>query len=129
MALFRTGGGGGMPELTSVTALVDSSAATGSKKVSWTGSAKKLYLVLQLYVSNSTTGGYTSFGNNDTMSNIAWSRRISKAQNNSNSAYHAHRILLCKPTADGTCSITFTGTTSYGRFFYSVYEFSPEVFV
>ena len=118
-----------MPELTSVTTLVDSSAATSSKKVSWTGSAKKLYLVLQLYVSTSTTNGYTSIGNNDTMSNIAWSRRISKAQNNSNSAYHAHRILLCKPSADGTCSITFTGSTNTGRFFYSVYEYSPEVFL
>ena len=118
-----------MPALTSVTTLVDSTAATGSKKISWTGSAKKLYLVLQLYVSTSTTNGYTAFGNNDTMTNIEWSRRISKAQTNSNSAYHAHRILMCKPTADGTCSITFTGTCSAGRFFYSVYEFTPEVFI
>lgn len=118
-----------MKALTSVTTISDSLASTGARTLSWTGNKNKLYLVLQLFVSNSTTGGYTAFGNNDDMTNIEWSRRISKAQNNSNSAYHAHRILLVKPTSNGTCTIKFTGTTSYGRFFYSVYEFSPEVFI
>jgi hypothetical protein len=120
------GGGGGMQPLTGVTTLVDSSTGTGAKTVSWTGNAKKLYLVLQLYVSDGN-GGYTSFGDN-TFTNLKWTRRISKGQATSGAVYHAHRIIMCQPSASGTCSIRFTGTTSYGRFFYSVYEFAPEQF-
>ena len=127
MALFRVmGPGGGMKQITGATTLVDSTAATGTKTISWTGNKKKLYLVLQLYVSDGN-GGYSSFGDN-TFTNLAWTRRISKSQTTSNAVYHAHRIFLCQPSTDGTCSIKFTGSCSYGRFFYSVYEFTPDQF-
>ena len=117
---------GTMQPLTGVTTLVDSTAATSAKTISWTCDQKKLYLVLQLYVSDGN-GGYTSYGDN-TFTNLAWTRRISKNQTTNNAAYHAHRIILCQPASDGTCSVRFTGSTTYGRFFYSVYEFTPDEF-
>jgi len=83
-----------------------------------------LYVIFQFYVSNSTIGGYTTWGTVEETANVDWSRSMSRGQENPNSlVYHAWRCVLVKPLLDSTATkVKFTATTGYGKILYYVYK-------